>query len=300
MTEEAEDVVRRQSFDAEGPVELDLATGPGRIDVRLVDEPGVHVEVRHDPSGASPFAMGMSNLMSWINTQFGQAAAEEAPASLPAEAVRQTRIDFSDGRLVVRTPKDMQLRNVTVTVSVQAPLGSHVTAKSGSGDLTVSGAAGRLELTTGSGRVSADQAAASAKVDTGSGVVRLGPMAAGVRAKTGSGDVEITSIGGVSTVVTGSGDIWLGAVTSDVLARTGSGNVTIANASTGQLELHTGSGAIRVGVRAGSPAEIDLSSGSGEAESELELASTPPSSAPALRVRGRTGSGTALVTNAVD
>jgi hypothetical protein len=243
--------------------------------------------------------MGMSNLMNWINTQFGQGF-DEAPPSVPAEAVRQTRVDFTGGRLVVRTPKDMQLRNVAVAVSVQAPVGSHVTAKSGSGDLTVGGAAGRLELVTGSGRVSADQASGAAKVDTGSGVVRLGPMAAGVRAKTGSGDVEVTSVGGVSTVVTGSGDVWLGAVTSDVLARTGSGNVTIANAASGQLELHTGSGAIRVGVQAGSAAEIDLSSGSGEARSDLDLSSTPPESAPALRVRGRTGSGSALVTTAVD
>lgn len=299
MTEDVEDVVRRQSFEAEGAVELDLSTGPGRVDVRLVDEPGVHVEVRHDPAGASPFAMGMSNLMSWINTQFGQGEAEPT-VSLPAEAVRQTRIDFTGGRLVVRTPKDMQLRNVPVAVSVQAPVGSHVTARSGSGDLTVNGAAGRLELVTGSGRVSADQASSTAKVDTGSGVVRLGPMAAGVRAKTGSGDVEVTSVGGVSTVVTGSGDVWLGAVTADVLARTGSGNVTIASASAGQLELHTGSGAIRVGVRAGSPAEIDLSSGSGEARSDLDLSSTPPETAPPLRIRGRTGSGSALVTTAVE
>lgn len=299
MTEDVEDVVRRQSFEHEGAAEIDIATGPGRVDVRLVDEPGVHVEVRHDPSGGSPFAQGMSTLMSWINTQFGQGE-EEAPASPAAEAVRQTRVDFSGGRLVVRTPKDMQLRNVSVAVSVQAPLGSHVKAKSGSGDLNVSGSAGRLELNTGSGRVSADQAAGSATVDTGSGVVRLGPMAAGVRAKTGSGDVEVTSVGGVSTVVTGSGDVWLGAVTSDVLARTGSGNVTIANASAGQLELHTGSGAIRVGVREGNPAEIDLSSGSGEARSDLDLSTSPPTSAPALRVRGRTGSGTALVTTAID
>jgi len=302
MTEDVEDVVRRQSFEHEGAAELDVATGPGRIDVRLVDEPGVHVEVRLDPDGASPFAMGMSSLMSWINTQFGQnfGQDEEAPVSPTAEAVRQTRVDFSSGRLVVRTPKDMQLRNVAVSVSVQAPLGSHVMVKSGSGDLAVSGAAGRLEMTTGSGRVTADQAAGNAKVDTGSGVVRLGPMAAGVRAKTGSGDVEVTSVGGVSTVVTGSGDVWLGAVSSDVLARTGSGNVTIANAAAGQLELHTGSGEIRVGVRAGSPAEIDLSSGSGEARSDLDLASSPPESAPSLRIRGRTGSGSALVTTAVE
>ncbi len=299
MTEDVEDVVRRQSFEHEGAAEIDVATGPGRIEVRLVDEPGVHVEVRHDPSGASPFALGMSNLMSWIGSQFGQVA-EEAPVSPAAEAVRQTRVDFTSGRLVVRTPKDMHLRNVAVAVSVQAPVGSHVTARSGSGDLNVSGAAGRLELTTGSGRVSTDQASGSAKVDTGSGVVRLGPMAAGVRAKTGSGDVEVTAVGGVSTVITGSGDVWLGAVSNDVLARTGSGNVTIANASAGQLELHTGSGAIRVGVREGNRAEIDLSSGSGEARSDLDLSSAPPESAPGLRIRGRTGSGSALVTAAID
>jgi hypothetical protein len=299
MTEDVEDIVRQQSFEHEGPAEVDIATGPGRIDVRLVDEPGVHVEVRHDPSGASPFAVGVSNLMSWIGSQFGEESEEER-ANPAAEAVRQTRIDFSSGRLVVRAPKDMQLRNVAVAVSVRAPLGSHVTAKSGSGDLTVSGAAGRLELTTGSGRISADEAAGSARVDTGSGVVRLGPMAAGVRAKTGSGDVEVTAVGGVSTVVTGSGDVWLGGVSNDVLARTGSGNVTIADASAGQLELHTGSGAIRVGIRAGNKAEVDLSSGSGEARSELDLSATPPDSAPGLRIRGRTGSGSALVTNAVD
>ncbi|HWM03433.1 MAG TPA: DUF4097 family beta strand repeat-containing protein [Actinophytocola sp.] len=298
MTEDVEELVRRQSFEAEGPIEVDIATGPGRLDVRLVDEPGVHVEVRLDEGGSSPLAQGVQNLMSWIGYQFGDREATEEQVSPAAEAVRQTRVDFTSGRLVVRTPKEMQLRNVAIAVSVQAPLGSHVMAKSGSGEVTVSGAAGRLELHSGSGRISADQAAGSAKVDTGSGVVRLGPMAAGVRAKTGSGDVEITAVGGVSTVVTGSGDVWLGAVTNDVLARTGSGNVTIANATSGQLELHTGSGAIRVGVRAGNPAEIDLSSGSGEARSDLDLSNTPPQSSPGLRIRGRTGSGSALVTTA--
>ncbi|MPZ81472.1 MAG: DUF4097 family beta strand repeat protein [Actinophytocola sp.] len=300
MTEDVEDVVRRQSFETDGPIEVDLGTGPGRIDVRLVDEPGVHVEVRHDPSGASPFSQGVSSLMSWLGNQFGNQLGDVIPPSVPAEAVRQTRIDLTGGRLVVRTPKEVQLRNVPVAVSVQAPMGSHVAAKSGSGDVVVTGSAGRLELHTGSGRISADQAAGVAKIDTGSGVVRLGPMAAGVRAKTGSGDVEITALGGVSTVVTGSGDVWLGAVTSDVLARTGSGNVTIADASAGQLELHTGSGAIRVGIREGSPAEVDLSSGSGEARSDLDLVTSPPASAPPLRVRGRTGSGSALATTAVD
>jgi hypothetical protein len=302
MTEE--NVVRRQSFDTEGPVELDLGTGGGGITVRLVDEPGVHVEIRHDPSAASPWAQGVTNLMSWVSNQFGSQLGGQFGDTVPegstaeGEAVRQTRIDFTAGRLVVRTPKEMQLRNVPVIVSVQAPVGSHVEARTGSGDVTVNGGAGRLNLHTGSGRISADQAEDKVQVDTGSGTVRLGPMAAGLRAKTGSGDVEVTAIGGASTVVTGSGDVWLGAVTGDVLARTGSGRVTIANAAAGELELHTGSGAIHVGVRKGSPAEVDLSSGSGDARSDLDLTTNPPESKPALKIRGRTGSGTALVSQA--
>jgi hypothetical protein len=302
MTEE--NVVRRQSFETDGPVELDLGTGGGGITVRLVDEPGVHVEIRQDPSAASPWAQGVTNLMSWVSTQFGSQLGGQFGETVPegstveAEAVRQTRVDFTAGRLVVRTPKEIQLRNVPVVVSVQAPVGSHVEARTGSGDVTVNGGAGRLNLHTGSGRISADQAEDKVQVDTGSGTVRLGPMAAGLRAKTGSGDVEVTAIGGASTVVTGSGDVWLGAVTGDVLARTGSGRVTIANAAAGELELHTGSGAIHVGVRKGTAAEIDLSSGSGEARSDLDLTTNPPESKPLLRIRGRTGSGTALVSQA--
>jgi hypothetical protein len=299
MSENPQDeaVVRRQSFEVEGPIELDLGTGPGRLEVRLVDEPGVHVEVRHDASGANPFAQGLSSLMNFLGQQMGNELAGGDPA---ATAVRETRVDLTAGRLVVRTPKEMQLRNVPVAVSVQAPVGSHVTARAGSGDVAISGAAGRLDAHTGSGRISTDQAVGGARVETGSGVVRLGPMAGGLRAKTGSGDLEVTAIGAPSTVVSGSGDVWLGTVTGDVLVRTGSGAVTVATAASGELELHTGSGAIRVGVRKGSPAEIDLSTGSGQARSELDLTLTPPSEKPPLKIRGRTGSGGAFLTSAIE
>ena len=306
MTEEqAEDVVRRQSFETDGPVELDLGTGSGAVTVRLVDEPGVHVEVRHDTGSGTPWAQSISSIMSWVNTQFPQFSGqfgEGVPtgSTAEAEAVRQTRVDYTAGRLLVRTPRELQLRNVPIAVAVQAPAGSHVTASSGSGHVNVSGRAGRLELHTGSGRITTDQAEGSAKIETGSGTVRLGPMTEGLRAKTGTGDIEVASIGGASTVVTGSGDVWFGAVTGDVLARTGSGRVTIANAASGELELHSGSGAIHVGIRKGSPAEVDLSSGSGEARTELDLTTTPPENKPPLRIRGRTGSGSALVTAATE
>lgn len=293
---EAADVVRRQSFDTEGPIELDLAVGSGRIEIRLVEEPGAHVEIRHDPSAASPWAQGMSSLVNWFSGQFGEGGEEGSPA----EAIRQTRVDLSGGRLVVRTSKALHLRGVPVVVTVRAPAGSHVEARSGSANVVVTGPAGRLNLVTGSGEVSADRADGVAQVNSGSGAVRLGPMLAGVRGRTGSGDLEVSAVGGVTTLFTGSGDIWLGSVSSDVMARTGSGDVSIRDASFGRVELITGSGKIKVGIHPGTPAEIDLSSGSGEARSDLDLSGSRPEAEPGLRVRGRTGSGTAVVSAATE
>jgi len=306
MTEEfaetgsaSEDVVRQQSFDVDGPIEVDLSVGAGRIEVRLVTEPGVHIEVRHDPAAAGPLMASMSSLLNWVSGQFGDRFGDQIGDTSPAEAVRQTRIDLTAGRLVVRTPKALPLRTVPIAVTVRAPAGSHVTSHSGSANVTVTGGAGRLELQTGSGEISADRAEGTASVHTGSGAVRLGPMLAGLRARTGTGDVEVTSLIGPTSLFTGSGDVWLGAVAGDVMARTGSGDLTVADASEGQIELQTGSGSIRVGVRAGSTAEVDLSSATGAARSELSLTDTRPEGAPKLRIRGRTASGSAIVSPAV-
>jgi Putative adhesin len=289
------DVVRQQSFDAEGPVEVDLGVGAGRIEVRLVNEPGVHVEVRHDPSTGSGWMQGMSSLLTWVSGQFGDQGNEVSPA----EAVRQIRIDFGAGRLVVRTSKALPLRTIPISVSVRAPFGSNVTARGGSATIAVTGSAGKLDLTAGSGELSADRADGTANVTSGSGSVRLGAMLGGLRARTGTGDIEVTSIGGPTSLFTGSGDVWLGAVSGDVMVRTGSGDLTVADASSGQIELQTGSGSIKVGVRAGSAAEVDLSSATGDARSELPLASSRPESAPSLRIHGRTGSGAAVVSPSI-
>jgi hypothetical protein len=292
----ASDVVRQQSFDLDGPLELDLGVGSGRIEVRLVDEPGAHVEVRHDPSAGSPFMSGVSSILTWFSGQFGdQTGVGEAS---PAEAIRQTRIDLTGGRLVVRTPKGLPLRTVPIAVIVRAPAGSHVGAHAGSANVTVTGQAGRLDLHTGSGEIHADRAEGVANVHSGSGAVRLGPMLAGLRARTGTGDVEVTSLAGANSLFTGSGDVWLGAVAGDVMARTGSGDLTVADASSGEIELQTGSGSIRVGVHAGCAAEVDLSSATGDARSELSLSDSRPESSPVLRIRGRTASGSALVSPA--
>jgi hypothetical protein len=297
MTEPSEQagVVRQQSFEFAGIAEIDISLLSGRVQVHLVDAPGVHVEVRHDPAAGNSWTEGLSSVLSWVSGQFGQDKGA-GPAG-PEEAVREARVELLGNRLRIESSKALPLRAVPLSVSVTAPVGSHVTSRTGAADVIVTGGAGRLDLNTGTGTVSADRATGEAKVNSGAGTVRLGTMLAGLKAKTGSGDVEVSSVGGNSTLITGTGDVWLGAVQSDVMVRTGSGDLTVADAASGEIQLATGSGNIRVGIRQGTLARIDLVSTSGNARSDFDVSPEPLGEA-SLTVTGRTGSGTALVTAA--
>jgi hypothetical protein len=287
--------VREEEFEATGPIEIDVVVGAGRIEVKLSERPGVRVSVRYDTDAADQWIPGLSGLLNWVSDQFGTPS-----EGSPDDAVRQTRIDLTGSRLVVRTPKPLPMRGVPLAVVIEAPNGSHVESKSGSATLAVTGSAGRLNVISGTGDVSVDRADGVASVKGGSAAVRLGPMMGGVRVKSGSGDIEVSSVGGRSALFTGSGDVWLGAVQSDVMVRTGTGDVTVADAACGAIELVTGSGELRVAVRAGTAAMVDLVSHAGQARSELDVSTTPPEGKEAkLTVRGRTGSGNAVITTAV-
>ncbi|WP_018684371.1 DUF4097 family beta strand repeat-containing protein [Actinokineospora enzanensis] len=285
--------VRMEQFATGGdPVEVTIALGAGRVDVRLTDEEGVDVEVRHSPEDASPWADPLNNLMSWFTNQFG----EETTTDVTAEAVQRTRVELIGGRLVVRTPKEAQLRSIPMAVTVRAPLGSSVSVRSGAGSVRVTGVADRVDVTTGGGTIDIAEATGPVQATSGTGAVRVGPAPAGAQVRTGRGEIELAALGGSSMVLTGGGDVWLGAVTGSVNVRSGTGNITVADAASGDVQLKTGSGALRIGIRPGSPAEIDVSSGSADVRSELPLRGTAPEQAPPLRVRARTGLGSALVT----
>lgn len=308
-----QELVRSQEFSVDGPLELDLNVSVGRIDVRLGppasgpdgesrgQDPEALVEVRHAPSAQAPWAEGMSAVLSWVGERFGDQFGDQLGAEFrarPAEAVEQTRVELAGGRLVVHGPKALPLRNVPLMITVHAPANSHVDARTGSATVAITGQAGRAQVTTGSGDITLERASATATLRTGSGGITAGNAGAGAHVKTGSGTVEISELLRSGTVTTGTGSVHIGAVAGDVLARTGSGSVTVADAASGAIELATGSGEIRIGVRSGSSAEIDISSGSGRVSSELDVADTRPERPVDMTIRARTGSGAAVVTGA--
>lgn len=294
MTEENV-LPRTEEFQVDGPIELDVSVTLGRVEI-VLDGSVARAELRHDPAVREPWVDDMSNLLSWVGERFGgQSAGSE---NSPVEAIRQTRVELVGNRLVVHGPKAWALRNIPLSMTVHAPAGSHLEVRAGAAEVKVTGAAGRADILTGSGEVSVERADGSAIIRTGTGNIKLGPALSGLQLRTGSGDVEATSLAGSATLATGTGDVWLGAVAGDVMARSGSGDLSVAEAASGSLELITGSGEVRVGIRGGVKAEIDLTSHAGQVSSEIDVADTAPAGTVALKVRARTGSGNAVVTRA--
>ncbi|MGH3942418.1 MAG: DUF4097 family beta strand repeat-containing protein [Pseudonocardiaceae bacterium] len=294
-------VVRQQDFECEGPIEISVEMGSGRLDVQLVEGAAgagsVAVQIRPDPPGQLPWAAGIGSLLTWLGEQTGTTQ----PGELAAEAARNTAIDFTGQRLFVSSPRDFPLRTVPLTIQVTAPAGSSIIARSGSADIAVDGVADRFDASTGSGQVRAQRCTGAMDISTSSGHVGLGSALSGLRVRTGSGGVDVVSLegaGSASTVQTGSGDVRIGAVEHDVSARTGSGDLTVVDASAGNIQLATGSGQLRVGIHPGVRAEVDVSSGSGRVRSDLTVGGPPVEGDVGLRVRARTGSGDALVTSA--
>lgn len=296
-------LVRQQTWPCDRAAELELTIDVGRIRVELATGGSeVRVEVRHDPSAGGALGQGIGGLMSWLGTSgmTGFGASPIHPEALARGAVQAAEITWSDGgrRLVVRSSQELPLRVVPLAVTVTAPAGSRLAARTGSGDVAVTGPAGWAAVRTGSGEVRMDAVDGDADVNTGSGDIHLGPIAGRGRLRTGSGEIRVAAVHGPSEMRASSGDVHVTEVDADLGVRTGSGEVVVSDARAGRLDLSTGSGDLRVGVHDGIGAELDLSSGSGDARSELPVASVRPEQTPTLVVKGRTGSGDVLVTRA--
>jgi hypothetical protein len=264
----------------------------------------VRVEIRHDLAATGGWAQRLGEVASWLGTVGAGPDAGPDSGTTAADAVRAATITWTGGTgdepagLAVRSSTDLRLRMVPLLVTVHAPAGSRVAARTGAGDVVVHGRAGRATVRTGAGTATAGDIDGDADITTGSGDVAVGTVAGRARIRTGSGAIRVAAFAGSTDVKAGSGDVTIGAVSADVGVRTGTGAVQVTDARSGRVELTSGSGGLRIGVHAGVLAELDLSSGSGRARSELDVQHTNPGREPALRVRGRTASGDVVVTRA--
>ena len=172
-------------------------------------------------------------------------------------------------------------RNIAIDYDVTVPVETTVRTKSGSGNQTIEGTRGNVEVQTGSGDVRLTNLQGEIRLQTGSGDVRARQVSGSVRGGTGSGDVEVEESGpGDIDLHTGSGNITARGVQGGFHGETGSGEITAEGKQSGTWDARTGSGNVRFRLPANAAFDADISTSSGSIDVGAPLEMT---------VQGRVG-----------
>lgn len=177
-----------------------------------------------------------------------------------------------------------------VDVTIDVPSGTAVKLNTFSADVRVDGRVGGADIAGGSSTVTLDHVDGDLRVRYGSGTCRVRSVSGDVESRSGSGRAEFGVVGGSLDCGCGSGDLRADSVAGDVRSRSGSGGVTLG-AVHGDVDLGSGSGSMTIGIPAGRPARLNVTTGSGEVTSELPIEGVATTKGRPISIRVRTGSG---------
>jgi DUF4097 and DUF4098 domain-containing protein YvlB len=242
-----------------GPVELDVQTGSGDITVRSGDSTKVEIHAKIHASGWGDAEQRIHEIEN------------DPPIEQNGNTIRVGHIENHDWK-----------RNISISYELIVPVQTKLRSESGSGDQTVDGIGGPVDMNSGSGGLHAKNIGGEARVRTGSGDIELDGIHGNAHATAGSGTIRAIAIAGGLTASSGSGDVKLEQTAAgDVDISTGSGDVQMKGVK-GAAKVSTGSGSI---TAQGDPTgDWRLRSGSGNVSVDF-----PPQAA--FNVVARTSSG---------
>jgi DUF4097 and DUF4098 domain-containing protein YvlB len=253
-----------RTLNVNGPVDLDVQTGSGHIEVYAggASAVAIHATIR-----AQEHFFGSSSVRERIH-----AIETHPPIQQNGNSIRIGHLE--DPEL---------LRCISIEYELTVPAETRLRSNTGSGSVVVEGIHGPVNAETGSGSVTISKAGDEVRAHTGSGRMELESIHGNVDAHTGSGSIRASGIAGRIVADTGSGGVQVEQTgAGDIRAHTGSGGVTVHTAAQAGFELraHTGSGSITVDrpmtvqgkiskhelmakVGGGGSAIVDVSTGSG-------------------------------------
>jgi len=237
-----------RTLSVSGPVDLDVETGSGSIEVRSGSSSSVVIHGRIRVNGWGWFGGDAGDRVSRIESN--------PPIEQHGNSIRIGRLENRE-----------LFQNISISYVIEVPAQTRVTSQTGSGTQTVAGVSGPVHAKTGSGSVRVEQIHSDVEATTGSGSIDLNDIQGGVRANagsgairahgvagsfrgsTGSGSIELMqSAPGYVDAETGSGTLRLENVKGNLQARAGSGNITASGQPSGSWDLRSGSGSISVKV----------------------------------------------------
>jgi hypothetical protein len=233
-----------------GPVELDLRSGSGSVQIDTGPVDAVHVVARIR-----------------ANTWF---------TSDPEDRVRRIEaappIEQSGNTIRIGQTRDDDLyRNISISYDVTVPEDTRVRSRVGSGRLTINHVQGPVDVANGSGGV------------------HLRQIKGDITATAGSGGIDIEDAGGELVARAGSGGIGIRGVQGMVSLRAGSGGIRIEGQPLKPWDLHAGSGGITMRVVGETSFDLDASAGSGGINSMQPVSAIGASSRGRLRGKVRGG-----------
>jgi DUF4097 and DUF4098 domain-containing protein YvlB len=213
------------------------------------------------------------------------------------ELAEGTAVTFDGRGLSVETPERRQILSIRrrrVDVTVTVPTGSSLTTRTASATLSATGRYATVEAHSASGDMIIDEVDGDVEAHVASGDVTIGSGRA-VSAHSASGRIRIGHATGDVDVRCASGKVQVGVAEGSVRAKTASGDISIDEARTGTITLDVASGDLRIGVRTGVTAHLDLRSVSGRIRSELPIEDDAPDGGAPLEIKARSTSGNVLV-----
>ena len=235
------------------------------------------------------------------------------------KAAELTRVEYANGRLLVRSPKARswipRRSGGSISVTIELPAGSHLRGSAGVADFHADGPLGDCVIETGVGRIQLDEAR-TLTIKSGTGDVSVDYVSGHAEISMASGDVRIRELGAGAVIKESNGDTWVGVAGGDlevgkangsiavdqangaVNAKTARGDLRIGEVVRGSVVLETYLGDVEVGIREGTAAWLDVRATAGSVNNELDAADAPQSSAETVEVRARTTVGDVVVRRA--
>jgi hypothetical protein len=229
-----------RSFQVSGPVDLEVLTRSGDI------------IVRNGAAGAATIHAKIHSSTSWFGGDH-KAEVQELQTNPP---IRQNgnsiRIDY------------VNINNISIDYEITVPEETAIRAHTGSGNQTIEGLKGNIELESGSGDLKLARLTGDMRFQTGSGNVRGRELAGPAKIKAGSGDIEIEETGaGDMEIRTGSGNINVSGINGGFHAEAGSGDIHGKGVPKSMWSVRTGSGNVTLSVPHDAAFDVDVSSSSG-------------------------------------
>lgn len=264
-----------KTFSVSGPVDLEVETHSGDI------------TVRSGPAGSVSIHGKIFVGDHWLfgNRQTDVSDIEQHPPL--RQQGNSVRVDY------------VNAHDISVDYEITVPADTTVRTRSGSGDQTIEGIRGNVDLQSGSGDVKLSRVTGEIRLQTGSGDVRAREIAGSVRGGAGSGDIEVEETGsGDVDLHTGSGNITARGIQGAFHAEAGSGDITGEGTQTGTWEIRTGSGNVDILLPANAAFDANLSTSSGTMEVSPAITMTVQGRVQEMRkqIVGKVGGGGPLLT----